>query len=80
MVLAVVLLCGSAAALAGPIVFVGLVVPHGPAARGTRPARDRGLVDAMGPVVLLGADVAGRLVAQGEPRWASSSRSSARRS
>ncbi|MEE6272325.1 FecCD family ABC transporter permease [Georgenia wangjunii] len=61
--LAIVLLAGSATALAGPIVFVGLVVPHlvrpftGPDYRWILP-----FAVVLGPVVLLGADVVGRLV------------------
>ncbi|MGO4122461.1 FecCD family ABC transporter permease [Arthrobacter sp. YAF16] len=61
--LGVVLLCGSATALAGPIGFVGLVVPHavrfltGPDYRWILPFS---LVVA--PVLLLAADVAGRVV------------------
>ncbi len=64
-VLAVVLLCGSAVSLVGPIAFVGLVVPH--VARAVVGPDHRGIVPLsmlMGPVVLLGADVAGRLVAR----------------
>ncbi|MBH0130115.1 iron ABC transporter permease [Salinibacterium sp. NK8237] len=60
---AVVLLCGSATALAGPIVFVGLVVPHivrpftGPDYRWII------AVSALvGPSLLLIADIVGRLV------------------
>ncbi|GAA4423992.1 iron chelate uptake ABC transporter family permease subunit [Georgenia halophila] len=62
---AVVLLAGSATAIAGPIVFVGLVVPHvaraltGPDYRAILPFS---LV--LGPVLLLAADVVGRLVVQ----------------
>lgn len=61
--LGVVLLCGSATALAGPIGFVGLVVPHavrfltGPDYRRILPFS---LV--LAPVLLLLADVAGRVV------------------
>lgn len=61
--LGVILLCGSATALAGPIGFVGLVVPHavrfltGPDYRWVLPFS---LV--LAPVLLLGADVAGRVV------------------
>jgi len=61
--LGVVLLCGSATALAGPIGFVGLVVPHavrfltGPDYRWVLPFS---LV--LAPVLLLAADVAGRVV------------------
>jgi len=60
---AIVLLAGSATALAGPIVFVGLVVPHviraftGPDHRWILPFS---LV--LGPVLLIAADVVGRLV------------------
>lgn len=60
---AIVLLAGSATALAGPIVFVGLVVPHlarpwtGPDYRWILPYSM-----VLGPVVLLAADVVGRLV------------------
>ena len=61
--LGVVLLCGSATALAGPIGFVGLVVPHavrfltGPDYRWILPFS---LVVA--PMLLLAADIAGRVV------------------
>ena len=61
--LGVVLLCGSATALAGPIGFVGLVVPHavrfltGPDYRWILPFS---LV--LAPVLLLAADVAGRVI------------------
>lgn len=60
---AVVLLVGSAVAVAGPITFVGLVVPHvaraitGPSHRWLLP-----MSALLGPVLLLGADVIGRLV------------------
>ncbi len=62
---AVVLLCGSATALVGPIAFVGLVVPHvvrfllGPDYRWIVP-----LSAVLGPALLLAADVLGRLVAR----------------
>jgi iron complex transport system permease protein len=62
-VVAVVLLSGSAVAMVGPIAFVGLVVPHlarglvGPDYRWVLP-----LSALMGPLLLLAADVAGRLV------------------
>ena len=62
--LAIVLLCGSATALAGPIVFVGLVVPHlvrpftGPDYRWIL-----AYSAVLGPALLLAADVIGRLVA-----------------
>lgn len=62
---AVVLLCGSATALAGPIVFVGLAVPHlarwftGPDYRWIL-----ALSGLLGPILLLLADVLGRVVAR----------------
>ena len=62
---AVVLLCGSATSLVGPVVFVGLMVPHvarvlvGPDYRWVLPYSAL-----LGPVVLLVADVVGRLVAR----------------
>ncbi|MDP9023641.1 MAG: iron ABC transporter permease [Actinomycetota bacterium] len=61
----VVLLAGSAVAVAGPIGFVGLAVPHalrtvvGPDHRWLLP-----LSAVAGPVLLLGADVVGRIVAR----------------
>ncbi|MFE6970716.1 FecCD family ABC transporter permease [Isoptericola sp. NPDC057653] len=60
---AVVLLAGSATALAGPIALVGLAVPH--AARrlvGTDYRWIVPLTALLGPVMLLGSDVIGRLV------------------
>ncbi len=60
---AVVLLAGTATALAGPIVFVGLVVPH--LARMLVGPDYRWILGASllyGPVLLLAADVLGRLV------------------
>jgi iron complex transport system permease protein len=61
--LAVTLLCGAATAAIGPIGFVGLVVPH--IARSiTGP--DQGWVLAysllLGPILLVGADIVGRVV------------------
>ncbi|MBA8816808.1 iron complex transport system permease protein [Microbacterium halimionae] len=62
--LAIVLLCGAATAAAGPIVFVGLAVPHiarafvGPDYR--RVITFSALV---GPIVILGCDIIGRLIA-----------------
>lgn len=59
----VVLLCGGATALAGPIGFVGLVVPH--AVRtlvGGDYRKILPLAALAGPVLLLLADVAGRVV------------------
>ncbi|VXA93425.1 iron-enterobactin transporter subunit; membrane component of ABC superfamily [Arthrobacter sp. 9AX] len=61
--LGIVLLCGSATALAGPIAFVGLVVPHavrfltGPDYRWILP-----FSMVLAPALLLGADVIGRVV------------------
>jgi iron complex transport system permease protein len=61
--IAVVLLCGSATALAGPMVFVGLVVPHivrpitGPDYRWIL-----AYSAVLGPVLLLASDVIGRLI------------------
>ncbi|GAB4064915.1 iron chelate uptake ABC transporter family permease subunit [Angustibacter speluncae] len=61
----VVLLCGAATALVGPIAFVGLVVPHvarflvGPDYRWLVP-----LSALLGPALLLAGDVVGRLVAR----------------
>ena len=65
--LAVVLLCGSATAAAGPIAFLGLAVPFvvrtvaGPDQRRVLPCS---LL--LAPVLLLGADVLGRVVTPGE--------------
>ncbi|WP_170219457.1 FecCD family ABC transporter permease [Nocardioides litoris] len=64
-VLAVVLLCGSAVSLVGPIAFVGLVVPH--LARAVVGPDYRAIVllsALLGPVLLLVADVVGRVVAR----------------
>lgn len=61
--LGIVLLCGSATAMAGPIAFVGLVIPHavrfltGPDYRWILPFS---LV--LAPVLLLGGDIVGRVV------------------
>jgi iron complex transport system permease protein len=60
---ALVLLSGTAVALAGPIALVGLVVPH--AARrlvGSDYRWITALAVALGPIMLLSADVIGRLV------------------
>jgi iron complex transport system permease protein len=63
--LSVVLLCGSATAAAGPIVFVGLTVPHvarticGPDYRWILPYSA-----VLAPILLLGADIIGRVVAR----------------
>ncbi len=61
--LAVTLLCGGATAACGPIVFVGLMIPHlvrsitGPDMRWILP-----YAIVLSPVLLLGADVVGRVV------------------
>ncbi|MEH0841123.1 iron chelate uptake ABC transporter family permease subunit [Micromonospora sp. CPCC 205711] len=62
-VVAVTLLCGAATAACGPIVFVGLLVPHlvraltGPDLRWLLPG-----CAVFAPTLLLGADVAGRVL------------------
>ncbi|WP_274556682.1 FecCD family ABC transporter permease [Streptomyces spiramyceticus] len=62
---AVTLLCGAATAACGPIVFVGLMVPHlvraitGPDMRWILP-----YAAVLAPVLLLGSDVIGRVVAR----------------
>lgn len=61
---AIVLLCGAAVALAGPVGFLGLVVPH--AARlvvGGDYRRIMPVALLMGPVLILVADVVGRVIA-----------------
>ncbi|WP_409331983.1 FecCD family ABC transporter permease [Trujillonella humicola] len=61
----VTLLCGAATAACGPIAFVGLVVPH--VVRALTGARHRWLVPGsalMGAVLLLSADVLGRILAR----------------
>lgn len=64
-IVAITLLCGSATAACGPIVFVGLMVPHlvrsltGPELRWMLP-----YCAVLAPVLLLGADVAGRVLAR----------------
>ncbi|WP_019481398.1 FecCD family ABC transporter permease [Arthrobacter sp. TB 23] len=61
--LGVVILCGAATAAAGPIAFVGLVIPHmvrvltGPDYRWILP-----FSVALAPVLLIGADIVGRLI------------------
>ncbi|CAK7282039.1 FecCD family ABC transporter permease [Streptomyces misionensis] len=63
--LAATVLCGAATAACGPIVFVGLMVPHavrsftGPDLRWILP-----YAAVLSPVLLLGADVVGRVVAR----------------
>ncbi|WP_240615786.1 FecCD family ABC transporter permease [Nakamurella deserti] len=60
----VILLCGAATSMVGPIAFVGLMVPHvarfvaGPDHRWILP-----LSGLLGPVLLLTADIIGRLIA-----------------
>ncbi|MFE2467487.1 FecCD family ABC transporter permease [Streptomyces mirabilis] len=62
---AATVLCGAATAACGPIVFVGLMVPHvvrsftGPDLRWILP-----YAAVLSPVLLLGADVVGRMVAR----------------
>ncbi|MEW2360224.1 iron chelate uptake ABC transporter family permease subunit [Spirillospora sp. NPDC029432] len=63
--LAIVLLCGTATALAGPLAFVGLGVPH--LARAITGPDHRWLLPysmLIGPLLLLAADLIGRLVAR----------------
>ncbi|MFD7884866.1 FecCD family ABC transporter permease [Streptomyces bauhiniae] len=63
--LAATVLCGAATASCGPIMFVGLMVPHvvrsftGPDLRWILP-----YAAVLSPVLLLGADIVGRLVAR----------------
>ncbi|WP_433887494.1 iron chelate uptake ABC transporter family permease subunit [Streptomyces sp. CA-111067] len=63
--LAITLLCGSATAAVGPIVFVGLAVPH--IARGIVGPDQRWVLPyslVLAPTVLLAADIVGRVVAR----------------
>jgi iron complex transport system permease protein len=63
-IIATVLLCGSATAIAGPIVFVGLVVPH--LLRSLVGGDYRGLLLVGAPVgaaLLVASDVVGRVIA-----------------
>lgn len=63
--LTIVLLCGAAVAAVGPIGFIGLVVPH--AVRALVGPDQRWLMAgsaAAGPLVLLGCDTLGRIVAR----------------
>jgi iron complex transport system permease protein len=64
-ILAIVLLCGAATAACGPIVFVGLMVPQ-VAARFTGPDLRWVLPYSaiLAPILLLGADIIGRVVAR----------------
>lgn len=62
---AVVMLCGTATAIAGPIVFVGLAVPH--VARWFTGPDYRWIIAfsaLLGPTLLVAADVIGRVVAK----------------
>jgi iron complex transport system permease protein len=62
---AVVLLCGAATAAAGPIAFVGLVVPH--VARGITGPDYRWILPysaVLAGILLLGSDIIGRVVAR----------------
>lgn len=62
---AVVLLSGTAVALAGPLAFVGLLVPHAARALvGHDVRRVLALAALLGPLLLLTADVVGRVVAR----------------
>jgi iron complex transport system permease protein len=63
--LAITLLCGAATAAAGPITFVGLTVPH--VARAIVGPDQRWLLPyaaLLGPILLLGSDIIGRVVAR----------------
>jgi iron complex transport system permease protein len=63
--LSVVILSGASVAAAGPIVFIGLTIPH--VARAICGPDHRWLLPwslVLGPILLLGADVIGRLVAR----------------
>ncbi|SLM62271.1 Ferric chrysobactin permease component [Dickeya aquatica] len=67
--LAVMLLCGSATALTGPIGFVGLMVPH--LARRMAGSDQRWILLyslIFAPLLLLSADIVGRLLVAGELR------------
>jgi iron complex transport system permease protein len=64
-VVAITLLCGAATAACGPIVFVGLLTPHVVARLvGPDPRRQLPYCAVLGPVLLLGADVLGRVLAR----------------
>ena len=63
MIIAVTLLAGAATALAGPIAFIGLMVPH--VIRWTFGVDQRGILPlsaVLAPVILLLADVLGRVI------------------
>ncbi|MCL2892924.1 Fe(3+)-siderophore ABC transporter permease [Brenneria tiliae] len=67
--LAIMLLCGSATALVGPIGFVGLMIPH--IARWWAGSDQRWILIyslLFAPILLLCADIAGRLLVPGELR------------
>ena len=62
---AIVLLCGAATAAAGPIAFVGLAIPH--VARAITGPDYRWIIPysiVLAPVLLLGADIIGRVIAR----------------
>lgn len=62
--LSVALLCGASVAIAGPIGFVGLVIPHvARALAGARQHATLAIASLLGPALLVWADVAGRIVA-----------------
>jgi iron complex transport system permease protein len=62
---AVTLLCGAATAAAGPIVFVGLAVPHiARALTGPDQRRVLPLSAVIGAILLLAADIVGRVVVE----------------
>jgi len=62
---AVVLLCGGATAAAGPVGFVGLTIPHvARALVGTDYRRILPVSMLLGPILLLAADVLGRVIAR----------------
>lgn len=62
--LAIVLLCGSATAAAGPIAFVGLAVPHIVRSFvGTDYRAVLALSAIVGPIMLLACDILGRIIA-----------------
>ncbi|MET0323811.1 MAG: iron chelate uptake ABC transporter family permease subunit, partial [Ilumatobacteraceae bacterium] len=61
----IVLLCGAATAAAGPIAFVGLAIPH--VARAITGPDYRWIIPysmVLSPVLLLGADIIGRVIAR----------------
>jgi iron-siderophore transport system permease protein len=61
--IAVTLLCGGATAVAGPIAFVGLTVPHvARAIAGPDQRRVLAYSAVFAPILLIGADVVGRVV------------------